>query len=93
MRGRGFTPPTSHSSESFSMRSTVSGEVEVALHASIDLRLGQRLSRAPAAGSQFSPSRLGGRRPAEGLRREQTGAAARRSRPPGTRRPWHEAAA
>jgi hypothetical protein len=29
MRRRGFIPPTSHSSESFSMRSAVSGEVEV----------------------------------------------------------------
>jgi hypothetical protein len=59
MRRRGFTPPTSHSSELFSMRSTVSGEVEVALHASIDLRVGQRLSLAPAAGTQFSPRGLG----------------------------------
>ena len=65
------------SSESFSMRSTVSGEVEVALHASINIRLGQRLWLALAAGSRFSPRGLGGRRPAEILRLDQTGAAAR----------------
>ena len=53
------TPPTYHSSKSFSMRSTVSGEVEVALHASIDLRLRQRLSLAPTAASQCSPRGLG----------------------------------
>jgi hypothetical protein len=59
------------------MRSTVSGEVEVALHPSIDIRLSQRLWLAPAAGSRFSPRGLRGWRPPEILRLDQTGAAAR----------------
>ena len=76
------------------MRSTVSGEGEVAVHVSIDVRLSQRLRLAPAPGWRSSPRGFEGPAAGGNLAIGSTGrCGARRSRPPGFRRPWREPAA